>query len=105
MTQGFIENNTKPDGACDFFNGVAGPKRAWFGMWDHVRGNDVDENGRLAMGRHGWFDEVMRFYDQLPAGEAPAVADPPVAVETSDGTWRVRVRSGRRPTPRRSPRR
>ena len=49
MTQGFIENNTKPDGAYDFFNGVAGPKRAWFGMWDHVRGNDVDESGRLAM--------------------------------------------------------
>jgi uncharacterized protein len=72
MTQGFIENNTKPDGAYDFFNGVAGPKRAWFGMWDHVRGNDVDADGRLAMGRHGWFDEVMRFYDQhlLDAGGA-----------------------------------
>jgi predicted acyl esterase len=88
MTQGFIENNTKPDGAFDFFNGVAGPKRAWFGMWDHVRGNDVDENGRLAMGRHGWFDEVMRFYDQYLRGEAPSVVDPPVAVETSDGSWR-----------------
>jgi predicted acyl esterase len=88
MTQGFIENNTKPDGAFDFFNGVAGPKRAWFGMWDHVRGNDVDESGRLAMGRHGWFDEVMRFYDQYLRGEAPSVVDPPVAVETSDGSWR-----------------
>jgi predicted acyl esterase len=88
MTQGFIENNTKPDGAYDFFNGVAGPKRAWFGMWDHVRGNDVDESGRLAMGRHGWCDEVMRFYDQYLRGEAPAVVDPPVAVETSDGSWR-----------------
>src|SRR6266498_1860207 len=88
MTQGFIENNTKPDGAYDFFNGVAGPKRAWFGMWDHVRGNDVDENGRLAMGRHGWFDEVMRFYDQYLRGDAPLVADPPLAVESSDGTWR-----------------
>jgi uncharacterized protein len=88
MTQGFIENNTKPDGAFEFFNGVAGPKRAWFGMWDHVRGNDIDENGRLAMGRHGWFDEVMRFYDQHLRGEAPSVVDPPVAVETSDGSWR-----------------
>jgi predicted acyl esterase len=88
MTQGFIENNTKPDGAYDFFSGVAGPKRAWFGMWDHVRGNDVDSTGRLAMGRHGWFDEVMRFYDQYLRGVAPAVADPPVAVETSDETWR-----------------
>ena len=89
MTQGFIENNTKPDGAFDFFNGVAGPKRAWFGMWDHVRGNDVDASGRLAMGRHGWFDEVMRFYDQYLRGEAPSVVDPAVAVETSDGSWRA----------------
>ncbi len=88
MTQGFIEDNTKPDGAYDFFNGVAGPKRAWFGMWDHVRGNDVDDSGRLAMGRHGWFDEVMRFYDQYLRGVAPSVVDPPVAVESSDGTWR-----------------
>ena len=88
MTQGFIENNTKPDGAYDFFNGVAGPKRAWFGMWNHVRGNDVDANGRLAMGRHGWFDEVMRFYEQHLRGVAPAVQDPPIAVETSDGSWR-----------------
>jgi putative CocE/NonD family hydrolase len=87
MTQGFIEDNTKPDGAYDFFNEVAGPKRAWFGMWDHVRGNDVDAGGRLAMGRHGWFDEVMRFYDQYLKGVAPSVQDPPVAVESSDGTW------------------
>ena len=105
MTQGFLENNTKPDGALDFFNGVAGPKRAWFGMWDHVRGNDVDENGRLAMGRHGWFDEVMRFYDQLPARRrAGRRQDPPVAVETSDGTWRteaaVAARRRDRPSPR-----
>jgi predicted acyl esterase len=57
-------------------------------MWDHVRGNDVDTDGRLAMGRHGWFDEVMRFYDQHLLGVAASVQDPPVAVETSDGTWR-----------------
>ncbi len=76
MTQGFIENNTKPDGAYDFFDEVAGPKRAWFGMWDHVRGNDVDAGGRLAMGRHGWFDEVMRF-DARPArrGAAGGIGD------------------------------
>src|SRR4051794_1265478 len=68
LTQGFIENNTKPDGTWDFFNGMAGPKRAWFGMWDHVRGNDTDESGRLAMGRAGWFDEVMRFFDKYVKG-------------------------------------
>jgi hypothetical protein len=89
MTQGFLENNTKPDGAWDFFNAVQAPKRAWFGMWDHVRGNDTDASGRLAMGRHGWFDEVMRFYDLHVQGLAPTVSDPPIAVETSDGSWRA----------------
>jgi uncharacterized protein len=92
MTQGFIENNTKPDGAWDFFNGVAGPKRAWFGMWDHVRGNDTDANGRLLMGRHGWFDEAMRWFDryvaQKPADQAPVENDPPLAVEDNTGKWR-----------------
>ena len=51
------------------------------------------------MGRHGWFDEVMRFYDQYLRGEAPSVVRiPPVAVETSDGSWRSRgpVAAGRR---------
>jgi uncharacterized protein len=89
MTQGFLEDNTKPDGAWDFFNGMAGPKRAWFGMWDHVRGNDTDDSGRLKMGRAGWFDETMRFYDQYLKGETPTVSDPDIAVETSDGSWRA----------------
>jgi predicted acyl esterase len=88
LTQGFLENNTKPDGAYDFYNNLAGPKRAWFGMWDHVRGNETDETGRLKMGRPGWFDEVMRWYDKYLKGVDPAVADPPVEVQTSDGTWR-----------------
>src|SRR3954454_18006391 len=89
LTQGFIETNTKPDGAYELFNGMAGPKRAWFGMWDHVRGNDTDESGRLAMGRAGWFDEVMRFFDRYVKGDAVADTDPPLAVESSDGTWRA----------------
>jgi uncharacterized protein len=88
LTQGFIENNTKPDGAFDFYNNVAGPKRAWFGQWDHVRGNDQDEDGRLLMGRHGWFDETMRFYDRHLKG-ATVPDDPPIATESSDGKWRA----------------
>jgi predicted acyl esterase len=87
LTQGFLENNTKPDGAYDFYNGLAGPKRAWLGMWDHVRGNDRDNEGRLLMGREGWFQESMNFYDQYLKG-APKSNDPPNAVQTSDGNWR-----------------
>src|SRR6202000_476109 len=79
LAQGFLENNTKPDGAWDFFNGLAGPKQAWFGMWDHIRGNDVGEGDNAAP--HPWFDEVMRFYDRYLRGVQPAVADPKVSVE------------------------
>jgi len=91
MTQGLLENNTKPDGAADAFNSVTGPKRAWFGMWDHVRGNetDPDQNNRLKMGRPGWFDETMRFYDRYLKGQKPTVKDPKIAVETNDGKWRA----------------
>jgi predicted acyl esterase len=101
MTQGFLEDNTKPDGAWDFFNNLTGPKHAWFGQWDHVRGNqtcvagdtttgcNAHNVGRLAMGRAGFFDEVMRFYGQFLKGQKPAVQDPKIAVESGDGKWRA----------------
>jgi predicted acyl esterase len=95
MTQGFIENNTKPDGAFDYFNNVKAPKQAWFGEWEHVRGNDRDDTGRLRMGRKGWFNEVMHFYDHYLKG-VPASRtidkDPKLAVESSTGKWRAETR-------------
>jgi predicted acyl esterase len=91
LTQGFLENNTKPDGAWDFYNGLAGPKKAWFGMWDHIRGNDVSEGDNAAP--HPWLDQVMRFYDHYVAGQslaaAPTNKDPAVSVQTSNGSWRA----------------
>jgi pimeloyl-ACP methyl ester carboxylesterase len=91
LTQGFLEDNTKPDGAFDVYAGMAGPKRAWFGEWDHVRGNDrvkVGSTERLAMGREGWFDEVMRFYDEHLKGIAPTVEAPTVVLQDGTGRWR-----------------
>jgi len=89
LTQGFLENNTKPDGTWDFFNAIKAPKRAWFGMWDHVRGQDMDSEGRLLMGRRGFNGEVMRFYDQYLKGVEPKVKDPTLVIQTNDGTWRA----------------
>ena len=54
-----------------------------------MRGNETDESGRLKMGRAGWFDEVMRFYDRFLKGTTPTVDDPPIAVQTNDGKWRA----------------
>jgi predicted acyl esterase len=88
LTQGLTENNTVADGMQAYLDNHTGYERAWLGPWDHVRGNERDENGALKMGRAGWFDEVMRFYDRFLKGVAPSVADPPIAVQTNDGKWR-----------------
>src|SRR3954471_16783721 len=87
LTQGLTENNTVADGTAQYLQNHTGYERAWLGPWEHVRGNETDENGRLKMGRAGWFDEVMRFYDRFLKGVAPTVADPPIAVQTNQGRW------------------
>jgi uncharacterized protein len=100
LTQGFLEDNTKPDAAFAFFNALAGTdNRLWLGPWDHVRGNDRadgEPDGDLLMGREGWFDEVMRFLDHhvkgVPLVDAPVDKDPKVALQGSDGTWRSETR-------------
>ena len=92
LTQGLTENNTVADGTAQYLQNHTGPERAWLGPWEHVRGNETDDSGRLKMGRAGFFDEVMRFYDRYLKGEAPPATqgeDPPVAVQTNDGKWRA----------------
>ncbi len=88
LMQGFLESNTRPDGLVETMQAVQGPRRAWLGMWNHVRGNETDANGAPITGREGWFDEVMRFYDEHLKGIVPAQRDPAVVVQSSDGRWR-----------------
>ena len=92
LTQGLLENNTKPDGSKDYFNALDGPKRWWLGMWDHVRGTDKNSQGKHVMGRTSFVEEAMRFYDRYVAGkpdsEAPVSKDPPVVLQTNDAKWR-----------------
>lgn len=89
VTQGFIEPNTKPEDMEEYLDNHQGVERGWLGQWEHVRGNDRDANGRLLQGRAGWFDEVMRFYDQHLRGVDPSVTDPEYAIEDSLGHWRA----------------
>ncbi|TYC19248.1 CocE/NonD family hydrolase [Micromonospora sp. MP36] len=91
VTQGFIEPNTKPEDMDEYLDNHQGPQRGWLGQWEHVRGNDTDADGRLLMGRAGWFDEVMRFYDQYLRGTDPSVTDPAYAIEDSLGHWRAQA--------------
>ena len=89
LTQGLTENNTVADGTAQYLQNHAGYQRSWLGPWDHVRGNERHSSGRLLMGREGFFDEVVRFYDRFLKGTTPAVEDPPHAVQTNDGKWRA----------------
>ncbi|MBL0887206.1 CocE/NonD family hydrolase [Myceligenerans indicum] len=89
VTQGFVEPNTKPEDIQQYLDNHGGPQRGWLGQWDHVRGNDTVSDGRLAMGREGWFDEVMRFYDEYLKDVGPTVPDPAYAIEDSTGSWRT----------------
>lgn len=99
LTQGFLERNTKPDGAFDYWNVLAGTEhRAWFGQFDHCRAwetsNACGSSGggggnRLAVGRAGFIDEVMSFLDEHLKGIEPAEELPTVAVQDNRGRYRA----------------
>jgi predicted acyl esterase len=96
LTQGFLETNTKPDGAFEYFNSLAGTEnRAWFGQFDHCRAWETQKScsagstdTRLAVGRPGFAEEVMTFLDYHLKGIAPAVPAPAIEVQDSLGRWR-----------------
>jgi uncharacterized protein len=91
LTQGFLEQNTKPDAAFDFFNSLRGPNRAWFGQFDHVRGWEKEGENYL-MGRKVFVSEMMDFFDRHVKGlsrkKAPTHKDPNVAVQDNLGRYR-----------------
>lgn len=89
VTQGFVENNTKPEEMQEYLDNHKGPERGWVGQWDHVRGGDRTGDGRLAMGREGWYEETLSFYDQYLKGAKPKARYPSYAVEDSTGAWRA----------------
>lgn len=88
VTQGMTENNTAPDGFAEFLENHPGPERGWLGPWNHVRGADMD-GGKLAMGRAGFYDEVLSFYDEYLYGATPTTNFAPFAVQSvTTGNWR-----------------
>ena len=97
LTQGFLETNTRWDGASQYFNALAGENnRVWYGQFDHCRAwetqaacNARGDDQRLAVGRPGFIDEVMRFYDLHLKGIEPEVQDPVVEVQDIQGRWRA----------------
>ena len=93
MTQGFLETNTKPDGAFDFFNLLANnnDQRAWYGQFDHVRGweREVSAKKPYQMGRATFVEEMMRFFDRHVKGVRVPRVDPTIEVQDALGRYRA----------------
>ena len=83
--QGFFDANTKAT-HLPIWSSLTGPKKAWFGQWDHIRGH---ENG---VGRRDAFlDEAFRFLDLHVRGVQPADDEHNVTVQQGNGeqAWRI----------------
>jgi predicted acyl esterase len=94
LTQGFLETNTKPDGAFDLFNSVTNPdNRAWFGQFDHVRGWETQGEDMYAMGQSTFVAQMMDFFDfhvkGVAAADAPTQLAPAVEVQDNFGRYRA----------------
>lgn len=81
-THGTNDINTKPQNFLDVYARLEGPKRVWFGQWDHVRGNE-----KQFVGRDGFLAETMDWFDHYLKG-LPLVRHPGAEVQDQEGRWR-----------------
>jgi predicted acyl esterase len=85
-SHGYLDANTKPDNFMDVWSKLTGPSRAWFGQYDHVRGNEAG-----VVGREGFLDEAMRWFDRYLKGDKNAKVenDPRTEIQDNEGKWRA----------------
>ncbi|MCW2607206.1 MAG: putative secreted protein [Frankiales bacterium] len=91
LTQGFLETNTRQDGAFAYWNALDGDhNRAWFGQFDHVRGWEKTADGaRYQTGRDAFFAELTDFLGEHLKGVAPKKESPTIAVQDAQGRYRA----------------
>jgi uncharacterized protein len=83
-SHGFLDANTKPDNFMDTWEGYRGWHRGWFGQYDHVRGNE-----NKLVGRDGFLDEAMSFFDHFLASKPLPKYPGNVEVQDGEGKWRT----------------
>lgn len=90
LTQGWLETNTKPDAALEFWNAMdhsRGENHLWLGQFDHVRGYEL-QGERFATGREVFADQAMAFLDAHLKGVGDADFET-VAVQDNLGRYRA----------------
>ncbi|HVF52511.1 MAG TPA: CocE/NonD family hydrolase [Actinomycetota bacterium] len=82
-THGFLDANTKPDNFLPVYSKLRGPLYAWFGQFSHQLPSP-------AVGRQGFVEEAIAFYDHFLKGERAATKGMhPVTVQDGAGRWRA----------------
>jgi len=94
FSQGFLDEQVYGDQFLPVWRGLSGPKRAWFGQFQHVVPSEAENGHPEAVGRRGFTAEAFRWLDAYVKGRAHARRavrrDPPVVVEEgSAGGWRA----------------
>lgn len=82
---GFLDANAKPDNFLDVYSTLRGPRRAWAGQWAHDRPTEA------LVGRKGFYEEAMRWFDHY-VKDVPGAADGDPAAAIEDGgtqRWRA----------------
>lgn len=87
-THGFYDANTKPV-HLDVYGKIAGPKYAWFGQFDHLRGHEAGVGGKARADL--FLPQAFRFLDEHLRGVVPAASDPAVVVQEGNGAQRWRT--------------
>jgi len=83
LSLGFLDESVRVGSFLEAWSSLSGPKRAWLGEFDHVPAFDA-----TSIGRSGFVDEAMRFFDVYLKGQG-VETDPAIEVETGpDGWWR-----------------
>lgn len=77
LIQGFNDWNVRPTQILSLYQALRGPRRAWFGPWDHSAPVTAQ-----------FYSEIDTWFDRYLKG-APLDTGPTVELQNADSTWRA----------------
>ncbi|MDX6588238.1 MAG: uncharacterized protein QOI31_2711 [Solirubrobacterales bacterium] len=94
LAQGFPDESVHADQFLPIWRRLRGPRRAWFAQIPHVSPGASEETTPGSIGRTGFTEEVMAWFDRFLKGKRHATRGLPrvVAQEGSAGKWRAERR-------------
>ena len=91
---GFADEQVRPDQFMPVWRRLAGPKRAWFAQIPHLNPGEAEQRSPGSVGRPGFTEDAMRWYDRFLLGQRRATRGAPrvTVQEGARGRWRSEPR-------------